>query len=443
MNFNSLEGFETLGPNVTLDPRETDVEEVLRKAYVPGQGIVQAGESTAAALRAQVLDPLLVASLYQTQDARFLQLLYSLAPLRADSVAYEYTNMERYGDDREAFLQDIGAAASTYSVIADQINTADDVYQRYVKNARFLGTRRIVSLTAALSRAIVNPVAAAMVGATNEIIGKANAALYWGDPSKNALHWEGLDFQIMNAYFSNQMTASSVNPTTLTPGSADSRIAILNAGGKSLADTSTIIANQQLAEPLIQEAAARIAENFGEAQAVLVSPRIMQTISASLLAKERIIPSMQNGIAGVYTNILVSSDGMPLQLVVDRLMQPGRSLIPHRPLALSTDMDTIPTASTNISIASPSASAINAATATRLAKWLSGSWNNMSAVPANSFAPEVDPTEAFSFAGLTGTNNVYVGYHLYVVDGSGRVVASQKGVVASIANASAGAPTSS
>lgn len=434
MFWDNPEGFSTLGPGVTLDPQNTDVNEILRKAYTPGTGIVQAGETTAAALRAQVLDPLLVASLYQTQDARFLQLLYAATPLRADSVAYEYTNMERYGDDKEAFVQDIGSAASTYAVVADQINTSDDVYRRYVKNSRFLGTRRIVSISAALSRSIVNPVAAAMVGATNEIIGKADAALYWGNPAMNSLHWEGLEFQIMNAYYNYLMTENSVNLSALasTNFSEYNQPPVIDAMGVNLADNAQVIQGQQIAEPLIQEAAARISEKFGEPSIVLVNPRVMQTISASLLAKERIIPSTQNGVAGVFTNVLVTSDGMPLQLVVDRLMQPGRSMIPHASLATSAEADRLPQNLSGVTVGSATATAGQVTNSTvRLARFAFSSWNNMAAGTAPSVTSNVlshcpllqdDSKQLLSYPANGGTGAVVrVGYKAYVIDGAGVV----------------------
>jgi len=164
-------------------------EDDVSKALVTGNNIVAAGDTGGRALRLQFLHDVLETASFEQDDAKLMKLI----PIeKVYSTAFEWSQYLQYGGPGNGFVSETGSDGLF------GLTATDDNFVRQVQNLKFLAAYRTVSLAAQLVKGIEDPETAAQKGATNEIIGKANIAGYFGDSASCNVEWNGLMRQILD-----------------------------------------------------------------------------------------------------------------------------------------------------------------------------------------------------------------------------------------------------
>lgn len=155
----------------------------LNKALEAGSGIAVSGSSGGTALRVQSLEATLKTVTFTEQHARAWRMI---PKKKANSVAEEYTTLNDYGEAGETFLPEI----ATPGVV-------DDTYERLVKQVRFLGVTKEVSLAALMSKTIGGSLEALQArNGTRQIIGSLEWNIFEASSEANPLAWDGIRKQV-------------------------------------------------------------------------------------------------------------------------------------------------------------------------------------------------------------------------------------------------------
>jgi len=155
----------------------------LRKALETGNvGIVAAGDTGAAALRVQSLEPTLKRLSFQAKHC----VGWNLIPkVTARSVAEEYTQLSSYGQTGDGFTPEITSPAAV-----------DEDLVRAVAMVRFMAVGAEVSLATQFVQNVAPIMALKAQNATLLLLRLIETALWEGSTAKNPLAWNGIGAQI-------------------------------------------------------------------------------------------------------------------------------------------------------------------------------------------------------------------------------------------------------
>lgn len=256
-------------------------EEGITKALVTGQGIVQGGDTGGRALRVQFLHDLLTAVSFQEKHAVGIKLLPTE---KAYSPTFEWSTYNQYGSSGHGFQPETGSDG------AFGLSASDDNFARQVINLGYLAALRQVSLVSQSTKNITDPIKTARIGATRELLAKANQALYWGDAKQNAIQFNGLIRQIQD---------------WATANSQDSMICY-DAGGSPVGAS------------LLEDALVVNKNVFGEADLLLMSTTGYGDTSKLLFPFQRVDMGTSSGSFGVnkrqfegpYGEVKIADDPM-------------------------------------------------------------------------------------------------------------------------------------
>lgn len=236
------------------------------------------GLAQGAALQVESLDSTLRNVTFKMQN---LKLWPDIAKAKAENTVEEYNSQQNHGGDAPAFFHDGGLP-----------NGEDASYSREVELVKFLGTTREVTHPLTLVKPAHGPIVAREIrNGTMWILEKLERALFMGDSSINALEFDGVDRQIRNK-------GANAEYNGQIAGYGDSEDVVIDARG-ALLD-----------EDILEEAANRIAENFGYPTTLYLDTRAHSDLSKQFYPKER-IPNMgqADGKAGYVLKQFVSSAG--------------------------------------------------------------------------------------------------------------------------------------
>lgn len=210
-------------------------------------------------IRVESLESTLKLLSFSAQHTKFWN---EIQKVDAFSTVEEYNRLEQYGG-----LGQSGFVGS--GVLPDE---EDSTYSRQVQKVKYLGTTRSVHHPATLIRSVP----ADLIGQETQngalyIMGRANNALYYGDDQAIPLSWSGVTQQIVTAA-----------PNAVQPNGA-----VIDAKGAALTSAQ------------VEEAARRIADNFGLATALFTAPKVLQDFAATYNQFQRFLgPNVQSGYVG-------------------------------------------------------------------------------------------------------------------------------------------------
>ena len=161
--------------------------EVLQKALVTGNTVVQPNATGAQALREQFLLDYLEQVSFEQDDARMMKLIKLK---KVPSTAVEWSDFNAYGSAGDDFVGESGLTGNF------DVGGADDNFLRQVQQVKFMATSREIGVVAQHVNNLSNPVAAATKGGTLEIVSKMNLASYYADSTTNVLHFNGFEAQL-------------------------------------------------------------------------------------------------------------------------------------------------------------------------------------------------------------------------------------------------------
>jgi len=161
-------------------------EDVLNKAIITGNGVVQPGDSGGRALRPQFLLDYLEQVSFEQDDARLMKLIDIQ---KVPTTTVEWNDFLSYGGPGDDFVGETGVSGN-FDVFG-----ADDNYNRQIQNVKFMGTKREIGIIANMVNNTNNPTTLAQKGGTLELISKMNLAAYFADSTTNVLQFNGFEAQ--------------------------------------------------------------------------------------------------------------------------------------------------------------------------------------------------------------------------------------------------------
>lgn len=214
-----------------------------------------------------------------TLKAKNLKLWPTITVQKAFNTTEEYNVQQSYGGETSPFFAGGGLP-----------NSEDAQYARAAAQVKFLGTTREVTHPMALVRAAHGDVVAQQINAGGMwILQNLEKSLFDADSSVNALEFDGLDAQIRGngalAKFNGQRA------------------------GFETGDMIIDVENADLDEEKLEDAANRIAENFGIVTDMYLDTRAHSKLSQTLLPKERASMGDGQGRAGIVLREYISSAG--------------------------------------------------------------------------------------------------------------------------------------
>lgn len=151
--------------------------------------IIQDKTTGAAALRVQFLHDRLEKVSFEQDDAVMMK---TIPKEKVYSITFEWTVFNQYGGAGDGFVGETGTDGA-FGVAA-----TDDNFTRLLKTVKYMAAVRQVSLVAQLVRNVEDAMKTAETGATLEIVGKANLAIYFGDSKKAEQQFDGLIRQLLD-----------------------------------------------------------------------------------------------------------------------------------------------------------------------------------------------------------------------------------------------------
>lgn len=299
---------------------ETTKLDKLQRSFTVGTGIVAANATGGQALRVQTLDPLLVASSYQQSDAKLMQILMSEGVIGNGAVSQEYTNIEAYGNDLDAFFAEDGDSISTDG---DKVAVADSTFQRYVKNVRIMVTRRQVSILSAKAATLVEPMAIENANAALDLIGKANGYLYNGNPLVANTQFEGIWFQHWTWATGIDPASTYIPKTALRVQDWSSLRQRLNpfVDVRNLGYSADLLSQsgQKTTEAMLTSITADAETRFAQPALWLGRTKTVGALIGSTADRMRYVAGQETGAIGRPVVRLISGNGTVLGVVGDAL----------------------------------------------------------------------------------------------------------------------------
>jgi hypothetical protein len=154
-----------------------------------GTGIVQNGDTGTRALREQYLDDLLREVSFKDNQAALIK---AIGRKSVESVLVEYTTFNAYGGAGDGFTGEAGFNGQ------GDVQSADDVFVRETQAIKYLATARNISIAAQRTKSVADPVRQQMIGATRELLGKANLASYFGNAGLSNNSYNGIIPQLQS-----------------------------------------------------------------------------------------------------------------------------------------------------------------------------------------------------------------------------------------------------
>ena len=264
-------------------------EDNLEKSLVTGQGIVQAGTTGGPALRLQMLHGVLEQVSFEQDDAMAMKII---PKEKIYSNTFEWTIWNSYGGPGDGFTPETGTDG------AFGLTASDDNFTRLVLQLKYMAAYRLISLAAQMVKNIEDPETVAQKGATLEIIGKADLAIYNGDSNYHTSQFDGLIRQI----------------TSWVDNVSASDQAILYDANNSPLDDS-----------LLEDISIVGAVKFGRPTLLLSSSQAYGDMMKTLFPKGRYNEG-DMGAFGTDKRTFVTPYGK-LKLVDDKFLRPGLPLV--------------------------------------------------------------------------------------------------------------------
>lgn len=171
----------------------------LSKSFLTGEGIVTSGTDTSNVgkpLRIQFLHGVLEQVSFEQDDALAMKII---PKEKVYSNTFEWSTLQQYGGAGDGFVAETGESTSQSSALFFGVSGTDDSFYRNVLQLKYLAAVRNVSLAAQLVNNIGgNAMQTVEKAATLEIVGKANQALYFGDPLLHQNQFSGLIAQMLS-----------------------------------------------------------------------------------------------------------------------------------------------------------------------------------------------------------------------------------------------------
>ncbi len=230
--------------------------EALTKAMEAGSGVDAAAFTGGRALTPESLDTVLVNVLHTQEEARLFQRLKKV-PVK--SVVHQWNFRDEVGADDGAWVPEGGAAEET-----DQ-----DIERRFTQ-AKYLQTKRIVTLQAAQSNMVEDAIAIEQEAGALWMIRNVEKSLFLGNSTNNTYEPDGIDAQIPKATYPDQ---------------------IIDLRGQD--------ATSAAFEDAMNQAARVIRDSFGVPTDLFVSTMVMQDVQALLRDRIRFGAGMNQG-TGIF-----------------------------------------------------------------------------------------------------------------------------------------------
>jgi hypothetical protein len=254
----------------------TEMMEMLSKALTAGTGVDAGSFTGGRALTPESLDFTLVNVLHNQDEARLFQRLKK-KPVK--SVVHQWNKRTEVGADDGAWVAEGGTSQDT-----------DQTIGRLYKAAKFLQTRRQVTLQAAMSDMVENAVALEKNAGTLWIIRNTEKGLIYGNSSFVAEQPDGLLKQI---------------PST------------------NVLDMRGAYANSATFEAKMTEGCRVIRDNYGKASLFLASTKVIEDVQALIKDRIRFNNPQGNGVpAGDYPTNYPTPFGKP-ELLDDIFIKEG------------------------------------------------------------------------------------------------------------------------
>lgn len=264
-------------------------EDVLNKAIITGNGVVQPGDSGGRALRPQFLLDYLEQVSFEQDDARLMKLIDIQ---KVPTTTVEWNDFLSYGGPGDDFVGESGVSGN-FDVFG-----ADDNYNRQIQNVKFMGTKREIGIIANMVNNTNNPTTLAQKGGTLELISKMNLASYFADSTTNVLQFNGFEAQCR------QFLAQS-------PGDQD---ILFDAQG------------QPLSKDLVLDAAKTCRKHFGKPSMLITSVDTNADAQKLLFPEARTGEGRRGGDAGGYFDKFPTRYGI-IGLEEDVMLRANRPLV--------------------------------------------------------------------------------------------------------------------
>ena len=168
------------GVNGFGSANERDLSDLL-KALTAGQDINPPGAVTAGdgfALRVESLERTLRNTTFRMEHIRLFK---ALPKLQAYNTVEEYNQIQSYGEDLDAFIQE-----------GDLPGESDAQYERKFNVVKYLGTtRRVTHVMSLVKPAHGNVIAQETVNGTMTLLRAVEKAMFYGDSSLDPIQWDG------------------------------------------------------------------------------------------------------------------------------------------------------------------------------------------------------------------------------------------------------------
>ena len=227
--------------------------EALTKALTAGGGVDAASFTGGRALTPESLDTVLVNVLHNVEEARLFKALKK-KPVK--SVVHQWNYRDEIGADDGAWVPEGGASSEANQTITRKYTTA-----------KYLQTKRIVTLQASISNMIEDAIAIEQEAGALWIIRNTENGLFNGNATNNTYEPDGLNAQI---------------PSTN----------MIDLRGKD--------ATSQEFENAMNEAARMIRDQYGVPTDVFTSTMVMEDVQALLRDRIRFGPGRQEG-TGIFS----------------------------------------------------------------------------------------------------------------------------------------------
>lgn len=263
--------------------------EALTKAMEAGSGVDAAAFTGGRALTPESLDTVLVNVLHTQAEARLFQ---KLKKVPVKSVVHQWNFRDEVGADDGAWVPEGGAAEET-----------DQEIERRFTQAKYLQTKRIVTLQAAQSNMIEDAVAIEQEAGALWMIRNVERALFNANSSMVSFEPDGLDPQI--------------NATTYPDN-------VLDLRGKDATSAEY--------EDAMNEAARVIRDSYGVPTDLFVSTMVMQDVQALLRDRIRFGAGMNQG-TGIFDEYPTPFGTMKLidDVFIKEGQAPAESALAGRP----------------------------------------------------------------------------------------------------------------